>query len=85
MTQSSSQQVTIFKNIKSTDTPFVRPIEDILERIQDGSTKNLVKSIRQTKDKSERNELKKRLPAICFSGVFNKRNDAGLKEHSRLI
>ena len=85
MTQSSSQQVTIFKNIKSTDTPFVRPIEDILERIQDGSTKNLVKSIRQTKDKSERNELKKRLPAICFSGVFNKRNDAGLKEHSGLI
>ena len=85
MTQSSSQQVTIFKNIKSTDTPFVRPIEDILERIQDGSTKNLVKSIRQTKDKSERNDLKKRLPAICFSGVFNKRNDAGLKEHSGLI
>jgi len=80
-----TSKVTIFKNIKDTDTPFHRDVDLVLQRIKDGATKNLVKSIRQTKDKTERNELKKRLPAICFSGVFNKRSDASLIEHSGLI
>lgn len=80
-----TEKVTIFKNIKETETPFHREIGVVLERIKDGATKNLVKSIRTTKDKAERNELKKRLPAICFSGVFNKRNDNALKEHSGFI
>ena len=80
-----TSKVTIFKNIKDTDTPFHRDVELVLQRIKDGATKNIVKSIRQAKDKNERNELKKRLPAICFSGIFNKRNDASLVEHSGLI
>jgi hypothetical protein len=78
-------KVTIFKNIKDTDTPFHRDVDLVLLRIKDGATKNLVKSIRQAKDKNERNELKKRLPAICFSGIFNKRSDSSLLEHSGLI
>jgi len=80
-----TSKVTIFKNIKDTDTPFHRDVDLVLQRIKDGATKNLVKSIRLAKDKNERNELKKRLPAICFSGVFNKRSDASLVEHSGLI
>ena len=80
-----TSKVTIFKNIKETETPFVRDITEILDRIKDGATKNLVKKIRVTKDKAERNELKKRLPAICFSGVFTKRNDNALKEHSGIV
>ena len=40
------QNITIFKNIKETDTPFHRPIEHILQRIKDGATKELVKQIR---------------------------------------
>lgn len=80
-----TSKVTIFKNIKDTDTPFHREVGMVLQRIKEGATKNLVKSIRLTKDKTERNELKKRLPAICFSGVFNKRSDSNLIEHSGLI
>jgi hypothetical protein len=57
----------------------------ILERIKDGSSKELVKQIRKEKAKDVRNELKKGLPAICFSGKFNKRNDDSLVEHSGLI
>ena len=59
----------------------------ILERIKDGAgaTKELVKKIRLEKRKPERQELKKGLPAICFSGTFNKRTDASLLEHSGLI
>jgi hypothetical protein len=85
MTETTQHPVTIFKNIKDTDAPFYRDVRVILERIREGATKELVKKIRIEKDKGERNELKKQLPAICFSGVFNKRNDNSLTQHSGLI
>ena len=62
-----TQTVTIFKNIKETEAPFHRNVLFVLNRIKDGATKELVKRIRKEKNKSERNELKKLLPAICFS------------------
>ncbi|HAI43925.1 MAG TPA: hypothetical protein DCM40_40430, partial [Maribacter sp.] len=77
--------ITIFKNILETDTPFHRDVMFILDRIKDGKNSELVKRIRSEKNKSERNELKKKLPSICFSGVFNKRSDSALVEHSGLI
>lgn len=57
----------------------------ILDRIRSGSSKDLIKRIRAEKNKQERNDLKKLLPAICFSGIFNKRTDASLIQHSGLI
>jgi DNA-binding transcriptional MerR regulator len=77
--------VTIFQNIKDTSTPFFRGVDAILERIKDGASKELVKKIRLEKRKPERNDLKKMLPAICFSGTFNKRSDSSLIAHSGLI
>ena len=79
--------VTIFQNIRDTDTPFFRDVHIILDRIKDGAgaTKDIVKRIRQEKDKSERNEIKKQLPAICFSGTFKKRLDSAIEQHSGLI
>jgi hypothetical protein len=80
-----TSNVTIFQNIRDTDTPFFRPVNKILERIKNGATKELVKKIRTESNKSERNELKKQLPAICFSGTFNKRLDTSLIQHSGLV
>ena len=80
-----THNVTIFKNIKETQTPFFKDVGYILERIKDGASKDLVKSIRKEQDKATRNELKKNLPAICFSGKFNKRSDVSILEHSGLI
>jgi len=80
-----SRIVTIFKDIKETETPFHRSVDFVLARIRDGASKELVTRIRKEKDKSARNELKKGLPAVCFSGTFNKRNDANLMEHSGFI
>lgn len=82
-----AHNVTIFQNIRDTDTPFFRDVHIILDRIKEGAgaTKDLVKKIRLEKRKPERQELKKQLPAICFSGTFNKRTDASLIEHSGLI
>ena len=77
--------VTIFKDIKNTDTPFHIDVHKILGRIRDGKSKDLVTQIRKEKDKGERNELKKKLPSICFSGKFSKRADNSLLEHSGLI
>ena len=80
-----TSNVTIFQNIRDTDTPFFRPVNKILDRIKSGATKELVKKIRTESNKSERNELKKQLPAICFSGTFNKRLDTSLIQHSGLV
>jgi len=80
-----TSNITIFKNIKDTSTPFHREVEAILLRIKNGKSKGLVKQIRAEKRKLERNELKKQLPAICFSGTFTKRTDASLIKHSGLI
>ena len=78
-------EITIFKDIKDTSQPFYRDVSHILERIKEGSSQDIVRSIRSEKDKGKRNELKQSLPAICFSGKFTKRNDASLTEHSGLI
>ena len=78
-------QVTVFRDIKSTDTPFYRDVRVMLDRIKDGQSKDLIKKIRSEKNKAERQELKKGLPSICFSGKFVKRLDASLEEHSGLI
>ena len=78
-------QITIFKDIKDTSQPFYRNVEVILQRIKDGASKELIKKIRATKDKEQKNKLKQKLPAICFSGTFTKRNDKSLNVHSGLI
>ena len=77
--------VTVFKDIKDTDTPFHRDVEFVLDRIKNGSSKDLVTNIRKKKNKEERNEFKKKLPSICFSGKFSKRADNSLLQHSGLI
>ena len=78
-------QITIFRNIKDTNAPFHRPIDLILERIKNGTNKELIKKIRSEKNKKIRQELKQHLPAVCFSGVFTKRTDSSISEHSGII
>jgi hypothetical protein len=78
-------KITIFKNIRETDTPFVREDTIILDRIKEGKSKELIKKIRKENNKTERNEMKKELPSICFSGTFKKRGDQYLEQHSGLI
>ena len=78
-------EITIFKDIKETSQPFYRQAIVILQRIKDGASKELVKRIRDEKDKEKVNTLKQKLPAVCFSGNFTKRNDKSLNQHSGLI
>ena len=80
-----TKNITIFKNIRETETPFHVSIQKILQRIKEGKSKELVKGIRKESDKKTRNEIKKNLPAICFSGTFTNRKDSSLIEHSGFI
>lgn len=80
-----TRNVTIFKNINDVSTPFHREVSFILQRVKDGASKELVKKIRNEKNKADRNVLKKQLPAICFSGTFTKREDNSIVQHSGLI
>jgi hypothetical protein len=85
--------ITIFRDIKDTETPYYVPIDEALRRIKEGknksgdktATQDLVKAIRDKKDKSKRDEAKRNLPAICFSGTFKKRADSSIQEHSGFI
>ena len=77
--------VTIFKDIRDTATPFYRHIDVVLRRIQSGSSKSIIDEIQKEPDKHKRNEIKKQLPAICFSGTFKKRSDNAIIDHSGLI
>jgi hypothetical protein len=73
--------VSVFKDLyKSKDVPFHVPLEKIIKRIQQGTSKELVETIR-----SGAKENKNKLPCILFSGVFNERNSNSLKEHSGLM
>ena len=77
--------VTLFADIHSTSTPFHRELSLILDRIKTGNSKELVEAIRNEGDKSVRQELKKKLPSVCFSGTFSKRASNALIDHSGLI
>lgn len=77
--------VTIFKNIREIYTPFHRDVSFVLDRIREGKNKVLISSIRKEEVKSKRNDLKKNLPAICFSGTFSKRSDDAIIDHNGLI
>jgi len=81
----AENSITIFRNIHEVTTPFYISVQKALDRIKDGSSKDLVKKIRGEKNKKDRNELKKGLPSICFSGKFSKREDGYLIEHSGIL
>jgi hypothetical protein len=77
--------ITIFKNIHQTSAPYYRDIHVIIDRIKNGTSKELIQKIRSLPTKTERNELKKQLPSICFSGKFAARAHDKLIEHSGFI
>lgn len=79
------QTVTIFENVKSINNPFYRTIEVIVKRIKEGKSALLVNELRQCTDDKQRKEIKKKLPSICFSGKFSRREDKSLITHSGLI
>lgn len=77
--------ITIFKNITETNNPYYVDLDTIVSRIMIGKNKELVEKIRTLPTKKERDELKKLLPSICFSGEFTRRANDKIKSHSGYI
>ncbi len=78
-------KITIFKNITETKNPYYISIDSIVQRIKDGNSRSLVNKIRGQWTKDARNDFKRQLPSICFSGIFEKRANNSIKEHTGLV
>jgi len=84
MTQGINGKVSIYKDFNDLQGHTISVL-GALERIRNGKSKALVEQAREAKTKKEADELKKKLPAVCFSGTFSKRKDSELLEHSGYI
>jgi twinkle protein len=77
-------KITIFKNFSSTNNPYFIEVDDALERVKNGKSKDLIETIRQEEDSKKRALLKRQLPCVLFSGEFKYRNDKSISNHSGL-
>lgn len=76
-----NKTVSIFRDLyKSKDVPFKITLEQALERIKVGKSKDKIEAIRGG-NKSVKNSL----PCILFAGEFSQRNSNSLVEHSGLM
>jgi hypothetical protein len=78
--ETGTDKVSIFRDVISLINPEFLVLADVVARIRDGQSKELITLIRQGKT-----HLKLQLPAICFSGEFRKRCNAGLDKYSGYI
>jgi hypothetical protein len=79
------EEFSVYRNIKEVDQSHTRTVPWVVERIKRGANAELVERIRQEPDKSKRNNLKRGLLSICWSGTFKKRQDNLLIKHSGLV
>lgn len=77
--------VTVFDNLFKLHNPKYVKIQYVLKRIKEEACLDIVSKIREEKDKTIRNEIKKKLPCVLFSGEFTSRSDNALVRHSGLI
>jgi hypothetical protein len=82
-------RVTYFPSLLNTRDHRHLDLNVILDGIRspklDSPIKDLVEKIRKTPEKELRDNLKKQLPVVCFSGLFSERRASALKEYSKLI
>lgn len=78
--------VTSFKSLGDTKTPYYRDVNVIFDLIKTGGRHgDVVDKIRSTKDKEDRERLKRSLPITLFSGKFKTRKTEGLEEYNKLV
>jgi len=81
-----SEQVTFYNSISETTYPKQVSLDKVLDGFKTGGkNRDLICDIAQQEDKKARAELKKKLPIICFNGLFGRRKIEGLLAHSGYI
>lgn len=79
------KRVSLFKRITDVKNPINYNLDDILEMIRTGTEfdlKKKVQDVRNAKDKDEKDEKKKRIPAATVNGTFESKNKNCLKVYS---
>lgn len=79
--------VTVYRNIwnkKANEAHYIS-VDQALERIKSGRSKQMITDLRSMIDTERSKELKKGLPCVLFSGKFTDRKDECLQEHSGFI
>lgn len=76
--------ITYFPELRRPDNPERIQTHQALDWIREGKVRQQVEQLRQAPP-DQRKPLKEALPAVCFSGAFNKRSEAGLEQHSGLV
>lgn len=78
-------KVSFFTGIKSTSPKLSKDVSYFLDRIRNGNSKTVVSDIRAATETEEQQNLKKKLPVVCFNGYFLNRSKAGCKKPSGLL
>jgi len=79
------EKITVYRSLfDSKGVAFYITVEQALERIKKGKSKDLVEKIRKETDKEKRNKLKEKCVCVLFNGEFSARNDNSLVNHSGL-
>ena len=78
-------QVSVYKNVKDADSLVTSTVDIILGHIYGGRWEKAIMAIRSEKDKKKRNEMKRYLPGVTFSGTFSHRYDENLIDYSGLL
>jgi hypothetical protein len=78
-------KITVYKHCREVDKPFYQTVEQVVNRIKSGRSIDLVKKVRSAVNDEEKSQAKKQLPAYSWAGVFTKRSDSSIKEHSGLF
>ena len=80
MEVNGNNAITMFQSVTNTSEPHYITLEDSLQRIKNGKSKEKVDKVREGDKQS-----KKELPIALFSGVFTGRKDEHIQGHSGLI
>ena len=78
-------KISLFSSARATVPESTIDIGEFITNVKFGKWRTLIELIRAEPDKDKRTELKTQLPAITASGVFSKRNQDSLLEHSGFI
>ena len=82
-------KISLFKSFGQKGMPHfadeITTVNDFLNSVKLGVWKDIVEPIRMESDKEKRKILKKRLPSITLSGLFEERKEDLLQEHSGFI
>jgi len=78
-------KVSFFTTVLSTSPKVSKDVSFFLERIRTGASKDLIAELRTTTDQDKQQEIKKKLPVVCFNGFFSNRSKSGFKKASGLL